>query len=333
MDIYVVDIETTGLDGTPKDHVIEIAVMRVNLLNQIITQVYHTLIHYDTKKWDEETKNAWIFKQGFLSINDIQNAEKDLTTVVKEVQKLLAGKYVTAFNNAFDLERFLYKEPWDITEVTNKTKTAPCLMLSASNYLRPIGRKYKNKIYSLDHTINELINKDTESIRINKGLEERIIGFKAHRANYDAFYAACILLELYRRKHYRITPQVYYAHSMKIYGKKQEKREIKRIKQVYPKAEIINPAKFERKWKELPAKEIMKRCLDILSKSDILIFSALEENEEYYIGRGVYLEVNFALELKMKVFFLKNRLENNFTIEIFNDTDWEFKFAKIRIRK
>ncbi len=333
MDIYVVDIETTGLDGPSKDLVVEIALMRVNLLKQIITQVYHEIIHYDTDDWEEDTQNAWIFKEGFLSLEEIQNAKKDFTTVVKEVQEILAGKYIAAFNNSFDLEKFLSKEPWNINEEDNKTKTAPCLMLSASDYLRPSGRKHKNRIYNLRYCIKKLINSSTECIDINKGLEEKISKFEAHRANYDAFYSACILLELYKRKYYRIIPQIYYAHSMKIYRKKQEKREIKVIKTIYPKAKIINPAKYEKKWKGFSGKEIMSKCLDILSKSDIVIFSALELNDEYFIGRGVYVEVNFALELKMKVFFITDRLEPNFTIDIFDDTDWEVKFAKISIRK
>ena len=104
------------------------------------------------------------------------------------------------------------------------------------------------------------------------------------------------------------------------------------IKQIYPSVKIINPAKYEKKWKGLPGKEIMKKCLDILSKSDLVIFSAIEDKNEYYIGRGVYVEVNFALELNMKVFFLSNKLEPNFTIDIFDDTDWEYKFAKIKVR-
>jgi len=330
MDIYVVDIETTGLDGAPKDYVIEIALMRVNLLKQIITEIYHTIIHYDTKEWDEETKNAWIFNQGILSLDDIQNAEKDLDTVIREVQNILSGKYVTAFNNAFDLDRFLSKKPWNINEEKTKTKPAPCLMITASDYLRPFYKKHK--IYSLDHCKNELVKNDTECIRINKTLEQKVINFGAHRANYDAFYSACILLEIYRRKHYRIIPHIYYAHSMKIYGKREEKREIRKIKMFYPKVKIINPAKYEKKWKGASGKEIMKRCLDILSKSDIIIFSGIKEKEDYFIGRGVYVEIMFALELKMKSFFLTDKLEHNFTINIFDDTDWEFRFAKVTLR-
>jgi DNA polymerase III epsilon subunit-like protein len=333
MDIYVVDIETTGLDGIPKDLVLEIALMRVNLLKQIITQVYHSIIHYDTNKWDEETKNAWIFKQEILSLEEIQNADKDISIVTQEVQEILVGKYIAAFNNAFDLEKFLSKEPWNINEEKNKTKTAPCLMLSASEYLRPSGRKDRHKTYSLADTIKKLVNENTNCIQINKTLEERISKLGFHKATYDAFYSACILLELHRRQHYRILPQIYYAHSMKIYRKKQERREIKTIKSVYRDAKIINPAKYERKWKRFSGQEIMKKCLDLLSKSDIIVFSALEIDGGYYIGRGVYVEVKFALELKMKVFFMTDKLEHNFTINIFDDTDWEIKFAKVNLRE
>ena len=74
MDIYVIDIETTGLDGWQNDHVVEISIMKANLTKQKIEQVYHNLIHYDTTKWDEKTKNAWIFEKDIIKLDEIQNA-------------------------------------------------------------------------------------------------------------------------------------------------------------------------------------------------------------------------------------------------------------------
>lgn len=333
MDIYVLDIETTGLDGLPKDLVVEIAIMRANVLKQKITQVYHSIIHYDTSTWDDNLRNSWIFRKGVLSVDKIQNAEKDLTTVIKEVRQILAGKFIAAYNNAFDFDKFLQHEPWNINEESSKTKTAPCIMLTASEYLRPTGRKYKNRIYKLEHSRKNLLRDNAESIMTNRKLEEKVGEFEEHRANYDAFYTACILLELYKRKQYRVFPKIYYAHSMNIYGKKHEKKELKIIRKIYQRAEIINPAKYEKKWKDSSGKEIMKKCLDLLSKSDIVIFSAIEHDDGHFVGRGVYIEVKFAEELGKEVYFLREHLDNIFLLEMYDENDWNAKFGKVKFKE
>jgi DNA polymerase-3 subunit epsilon len=333
MDIYVLDTETTGLDGSPKDLVLEISIMRANVLKQKISQVYQTIIHYDTELWDEDLQNSWIFSKGILSVEDIQKAEKDLPTVIDEVRQILSGKFVAAYNNEFDFDKFLMQNPWNISEETTKTKIAPCIMLSASEYIRPSGKKYRDRIYNLAYSKKKLIDDDTKSIIINKELEEKISELEAHRASYDAFYSACILLELYKRRHYRVFPQIYYAHSMSIYGKKQEKKELKLIKQAFPGAEIINPAKYERKWKKDSGKEIMKKCLDLLSKCDIVIFSALEYDGGFFVGRGVYIEVKFAEELNKKIYFLREHLDDIFILEMFDENDWISKFGKVKFKE
>jgi DNA polymerase III epsilon subunit-like protein len=332
MDVYVVDIETTGLEGSPKDLVVEIAIMRTNVEKQRINQVYHSLIHYDTNSWDDELRESWIFAKKILSIEQIQNAEKDLSTVIKEVRQILSGKFVTAYNNAFDFDKFLRKDPWNIDKETTKTRVASCIMLTSSEYLRPFGRR--RRIYKLEYSINKLLDENTECIIINRDLLTQISDFNAHRANYDAFYAACILLELYKRKQYRIISQIYYAHSMSIYGRKEERLELKLIKKAFPKAKIINPAKYEKKWKKegYEGKGIMKNCLYLLSDSDIVVFSAIKHEEKYFVGKGVFIEVKSAEEFGMDVYFIDEKLEKNYTLEMYDDTDWAFKFGIVNIK-
>ena len=120
---------------------------------------------------------------------------------------------------------------------------------------------------------------------------------------------------------------------MNIYGKKQEKLELKLIKNVFPKANIINPAKYEKKWKKDSGKEIMKKCLDLLSKSDIVVFSAIEHEGGYFVGRGVYVEVKFAEELDKEVYFLREHLDNVFLLEMFDENDWISKFGKVKYKE
>ena len=332
MDIYVIDIETTGLNGWKSDHVVEISIMKANLTKQKIEQVYHTLIHYDTTQWDEKIKNAWIFKQGIIKLEEIQQATKGLKKVVEEVRKILTGKFIAAYNNEFDFNKFLLHEPWNINPKTCKIKIAPCIMLATTDYIKIPTKYKKRKLVNLSEARKHLLNENTTSIINNRELETIVIEYGMHRANCDAFYSACVLLELYRRKKYRIYPRIYYAHSMQIYNSKQERRELKFIKRIFPKAEIIDPAKYDRKWKNLSGKEVMAKCLDLISNSEIVIFSAIEQDNKNFVGRGVYVEVKFAQEIEKDIYFLKEILDSDFSIEIYNDEDWAIKFSIVKIR-
>jgi hypothetical protein len=333
MDIYVIDIETTGLDGWLKDYVVEIAIMKADVLKERIEQVYHSVIHYDISTWDEEVFDAWIFEKGIISIEEIQKAKKDLDTVAGEVRKLLSNKFVAAYNNAFDFDKFLQHEPWNINAEKNKSKISPCIMLTVSEYIKVPTKYKKTKILRLSEAKRRLLTDNTDCIYNSKDLAEELKQYGEHRANYDAFYASCILLELYKRKKYRVFPRVYYAHSMNIYRTKQERRELKLIKKTLLKAEVVNPAAFERKWKDSSGKEIMKKCLDLLSNSDIVVFSAVEQNGNHYVGKGVFIEVKFAEELGMEIYFLSDELIKNYSLDMYDDNDWALKFGKVSVIK
>ncbi|MCK4896441.1 MAG: hypothetical protein KAS47_06495 [Candidatus Heimdallarchaeota archaeon] len=333
MDIYVIDIETTGLDGWQNDHVVEISIMKANLTKQKIEQVYHNLIHYDTTKWDEKTKNAWIFEKDIIKLDEIQNAKKGIQEVSNEVRKILTGKFISAYNNNFDFDKFLLHEPWRINPETCKVKIAPCIMLAVTDYIKIPTKYQKRKLVNLSEARKHLLNEDTISIINSKELEMVVREYGVHRANCDAFYSACVLLELYRRKKYRVYPRIYYAHSIQIYNSKQERRELKLIKRIFPKAEIVNPAKYERKWKNLSGKEVMAKCLELISNSGIVIFSAIEQNSQDFVGRGVFVEVKFAQEIEKDTYFLKKILESDFSIDIYDDDDWALKFSIVKIKE
>lgn len=333
MDIYVIDIETTGLDGWQKDHIVEISIMKTNLTKQKIDQVYHSLVHYDTTKWDEKTKNAWIFEKGIIKLDEIQSAKKDILEVSNEVRKILTGKFISAYNNGFDFTKFLLHEPWNINPETCKIKIAPCIMLATTDYIKIPTKHIKRKLVNLSEARKHLLNEDTTSIINNKKLEKIVREFGEHRANCDAFYSACVLLELYRRKKYRVYPKIYYAHSMQIYKSKQERKEIKIIKKIFPKAEIVNPAKYEKKWKNLPGKEVMTKCLNLISNSDMVIFSAIEQDNRDFVGRGVYVEVKFAEEIEKDTYFLQETLESDFSLKIYDDDDWNIRFSIVKMKE
>ena len=333
MDIYVIDIETTGLDGWQRNHVVEISIMKANLTKQKIEQVYHNLIHYDITKWDEKTKNAWIFKKGIIKLDEIQSAKKDIKEVSNEVRKILTGKFISAYNNNFDFDKFLLHEPWNINPETCKIRIAPCIMLATTDYIKIPTKYKKRKLVNLSEARKHLLNENTTSIINNKEIEKIVREYGVHRANCDAFYSACVLLELYKRKKYRVYPKIYYAHSMLIYKSKQERREIKIIKKIFPKAEIVNPAKYEKKWKNLSGKKVMTKCLNLISNSDMVIFSAMKKDNRDFVGRGVYVEVKFAEEIEKDTYFLHETLESDFSLEIYNDDDWNIRFSIVKIKE
>jgi DNA polymerase III epsilon subunit-like protein len=333
MDIYVIDIETTGLDGWQKDHIVEISIMKANLTKQKIDQVYHSLVHYDTTKWDEKTKNAWIFEKGIIKLDEIQSAKKDILEVSNEVRKILTGKFISAYNNGFDFTKFLLHEPWNINPETCKIRIAPCIMLATTDYIKIPTKYKKRKLVNLSEARKHLLNENTTSIINNKEIEKIVREYGVHRANCDAFYSACVLLELYKRKKYRVYPKIYYAHSMQIYKSKQERKEIKIIKKIFPKAEIVNPAKYEKKWKNLSGKEVMTKCLNLISNSDMVIFSAIKQDNRDFVGRGVYVEVKFAEEIEKDTYFLHETLESDFSLEIYNDDDWNIRFSIVKIKE
>ena len=144
MDIYVIDTETTGLDGWQKDHIVEISIMKANLSKQKIEQVYHTLIHHDVDKWDEKTRTAWIFKNGIIKLDEIRDTTKGVEEVSKEVREILTGKFIAAYNNEFDFDKFLFHEPWNLNQKECKIKAAPCIMLATTDYIK-ISKKYTKR--------------------------------------------------------------------------------------------------------------------------------------------------------------------------------------------
>jgi len=104
----VIDLETTGLDGFPNDHVVEIAIVKANLRTQIIELVFSSLIHYDIEKWDEETRNSWIFEQGHMALEEISESKEDVSEIASKVQEILHEKVITSYNVKFDFDKFLF---------------------------------------------------------------------------------------------------------------------------------------------------------------------------------------------------------------------------------
>ena len=115
--------------------------------------------------------------------------------------------------------------------------------------------------------------------------------------------------------------KVYYAHPKAKYIDSIEQKELKIIFDYFPFAEICNPSKLEPIWNENNCSEdkIMDHCLDLVSQSDIVIFSPF--NEEY-IGKGVYEEVSLAERLNIPCYIVCDGKLQDYTLGEKNENNW-----------
>ena len=191
MDIYVIDTETTGLDGaTYGDKVLEIAICKVNPQKRTIKKVYESIVGHNTEEWNEYLSNAWVFGHSDLTLEMVSHgppAEK----IIKKVNKILKNKKVTAFNTAFDFNRFLDQDPWKIPY----EERMPCIMKSATG---PCGIERYDwhglfqgyKWPNLNEAYYNLVKSED--------------GGKAHRAMADCYKSAQVLLKLIQNNQYQL---------------------------------------------------------------------------------------------------------------------------------
>ena len=120
--VLIIDTETTGLSGYPKDRVLEIGI--AELEGGSVKSVYSEIIRYsDIVEFDRKYVNPdgsegiWIYGNSDLRMEDTLNASKDLETVAAEVRGIVSGREVTSYNVPFDFGKFLYREPWCLKEL------------------------------------------------------------------------------------------------------------------------------------------------------------------------------------------------------------------------
>lgn len=94
------------------------------------------------------------------------------------------------------------------------------------------------------------------------------------------------------------TLKIYYAHAMVIYGKPDEKLELKRIKRKFGKAKILNPADYNNHPEK--RRDTLGFCFKLIDKSDGVVFSRLLGQ----VTSGVGAEVNYAIEKGKTVYEL-----------------------------
>ena len=186
--IYVIDTETTGLDGCPKDVVVDIAICKTDLRKGTVENVYSSIVGYDVSKWDNGRKNAWIFQNTDLTLDAVASAP-DASKVAADVRNILKDKNVSTFNTGFDLKKFLYREPWSLRGIIRESK---CIMIASRDVCKLPGLYEEYKWPKLDEAYTMLVEGDPADIK----------GNQTHRALSDAVMASHILISLYKRGRY-----------------------------------------------------------------------------------------------------------------------------------
>lgn len=191
-EIYVLDTETTGLEGAPRDIVVDIGITCVSLRKGEVRDVYSSVLGYDVDEWDDYYNQAWIFQNTDMTIDMVAEAPPAMK-VMDDVRRLLRGKAVTAYNIGYDMGKFLYLEPWNLkgtfTQCSDIMLAATPVCKLPSQYY---GRQYRYP--KLDYAYSTIVEGDPAGIH----------GVQTHRALSDARMASYVMIQLYRDHLYHV---------------------------------------------------------------------------------------------------------------------------------
>ncbi len=185
-EIIVLDTETTGLNGAPKDVVVDIGMTRVSLRKGTVSDVYSSVLGYDVEEWDDYRRNAWIFQNTDMTLDMVSDAPPAIK-VIDDVRRILRGSVATSYNVAYDMDKFLYQEPWNLRGTFKQCRD---IMLEAMDVCKLpseyYGRKYRYP--KLDYAYSHIVDGDPAGID----------GKQDHRALSDARMASYVMIQMYR---------------------------------------------------------------------------------------------------------------------------------------
>ncbi|MCQ2079482.1 MAG: 3'-5' exonuclease [archaeon] len=175
------------------DLVVEVGLCEVDLVAHTVREVYSSLVGYDITSWTDEMRSAWIFENSYISLDEVAGA-RPFTEVRRDLVEIIRGRHLTTYNVQFDLDRFLYRFPWNLKGLFTECRD---IMFSATDYCklestRP-GQEYRYP--TLEHAYENVFGgSDPAGIGDDPG----------HRALVDAKAAAHVLLGLHDRGCYDI---------------------------------------------------------------------------------------------------------------------------------
>ena len=177
--IAVVDIETTDLKPE-NGFIVEIGIVKLNLETGATEILFDSLMK--EPKFDEKSRNSWIFSNSDLKFDDVIMAP-NLIDLKQDIQKILNGYLLTAYNKAFDFEFLTAKGFLIKKEVADIMETAKnvCKIIKPNGELKnPKFQEAWNFFFPHKFYIEK------------------------HRALDDAFHEALVLFEMYQRGHFII---------------------------------------------------------------------------------------------------------------------------------
>ncbi len=189
-EIYVLDTETTGLEGAPKDLVVDIGICKASLRRGTVEDVYSSVLGYNVDEWDDYHRDAWIFQNTDMTLEMVAEAPSAMS-VIEDVRHILRKKCVTSYNVKYDMDKFLFQEPWclrgefDLCNDIMVAATPVCKVPGMYN-----GQKYRYP--KLDLAYSKIVEGDPAGIH----------GVQDHRALSDARMASYVMIELFRNGDY-----------------------------------------------------------------------------------------------------------------------------------
>jgi DNA polymerase-3 subunit epsilon len=171
--LFVVDIETTGLDPF-RDMICEIGICLLNLADGQTFPVVNTICQEKCKNFSE---SAWIFSNSDLKYEDVAKATYFID-IKDDLQEILHLEKATAYNQLFDF-RFLEDRGIQIKN------TFIDVMYVLRDIIEIPHHYYGVKLPSVQESWNFLFGRD--------GYRE------SHRALDDAMHEAQIIYESYKR--------------------------------------------------------------------------------------------------------------------------------------
>lgn len=191
MKIYVIDTETTGLNGAVcGEKVVEIGIARVDTEKKTVKKCYDGRVR---QYLSDKDKESWIFTndKATLTPNKIRFALRNEEMTSRKLRFILEGQKITSYNTEFDFDRFLTP----IYHLPDYTIEMPDIMAICDSIPELNEYKHTHKDGSSHVSMKN-------SYKVLCPDNPAKINEQPHRAYVDALMESYILLELVGRGYY-----------------------------------------------------------------------------------------------------------------------------------
>ena len=173
-DIYVLDIETTSLQGaTAGGKVLEIGIARVSFDTGKVYPEYSQIINQELT---DDERRCWCFENTTLTPEDVEHSPKGAIKAALDLYFLYRDGLFTSYNVEFDFIKYLHQKPFNF-----KPEMAPDIMITCAN-------QYNDGYYVKAQQMYDWLCPD----------DPAGMGKERHRALDDAIFEGHILLRAYK---------------------------------------------------------------------------------------------------------------------------------------